>query len=88
MDNAHIVPAQGLSRGLCLIWDLQVVVSVEFSSKNIIMALCTYKQPSFNFGLICMYGDPHHQSTYTIWAFVHDFVKKYSGMPMLFTGCQ
>jgi hypothetical protein len=28
MDNAHIVPAQGLSRGLCLIWDLQVVVSV------------------------------------------------------------
>jgi hypothetical protein len=86
VDDAHIVPAQVLSRALWLLWDLQVAVTVEFSSKNLILALCTYKHSNFNFGLICMYGDPHHQNTSTIWAPVHAFVLKYSNMPMLCTG--
>jgi hypothetical protein len=33
-----------------------------------------------------MYGDPHHQNTSSIWATVHDFVVKYSSLPMLCMG--
>jgi hypothetical protein len=88
MEDAHIVPSQGISGGLWFLWHHEVKVSVESSSQNLILASCTYKQTMFKFGLICMYGDPYHQNTSTIWATVQAFVVNYHGhgMPMLCIG--
>lgn len=60
VDDACIVPAQGLSGGLCLLWNQDVGIDVVTTSQNFIFALCVHKQPTKKFGLVFMYGDPHH----------------------------
>jgi hypothetical protein len=43
-------------------WDQDIALSAEFSSSNLILASCTYVNTTVKFGLICMYGDPHHRT--------------------------
>ena len=38
------------------------------------------------FGLVCVYGDPHHQKTASIWVQVKSFVLTYSNLPILCMG--
>ena len=44
VDHAYIVPSQGLSGGLWLLWSQEVDVDVDSYSQNYILALCVYKQ--------------------------------------------
>jgi hypothetical protein len=84
--DALIVSPQGMSGGLWLMWDQDIEVTIESSSNNIILASCIYKPSSYKFGLVCMYGDPHHQNTFSIWSNVQTFVLKYPGLPMICMG--
>lgn len=75
-----------LSGDLWLLWDHDVQVTIEWSSQNLILASCAHKQSMLKFGLICMYGDPHHNNTTSIWDIVQTFVVKYPYLPMLCMG--
>jgi hypothetical protein len=79
IKDAYIVLPQGLSGGLWLMWDQDIALSAEFSSSNLILASCTYVNTTVKFGLICMYGDPHHQNSTSVWATVRAFVVKHLG---------
>jgi hypothetical protein len=50
------------------------------------IALCMHKQTSRKFGLVCVYGDPHHQRTVSIWSQVRSFVVTYPNLPVLCKG--
>lgn len=68
VDAVHVVPAQGQSGGLWLLVKNDVDVDVSAVSRNFFIALCMHKQTSRKFGLVCVYGDPHHQRTVSIWS--------------------
>jgi hypothetical protein len=72
--DAFVVPSLGQSGGLWLIWNNEVNLTVADHSPNYIFALCTNNLSSKQFALVCIYGDPHHRTTYAIWAKVLDFV--------------
>lgn len=55
------------------------------SSNQNFLALCVQNQDK-KFGLVCMYGDPHHQKTSSIWAQVQNFVVTYLNLPILCMG--
>lgn len=83
VDHAYIVPAQGQSGGLWLLVKQEVEVDVVSVSQFFLIALCVHKPSMKKFGLVCMYGDPHHQKTSSIWAQVQSFVATYPNLPML-----
>ena len=60
INDAFVVPTQGLLGGLWLLWNDQVELNVVDSSPNFILALCVNKQNLKKFGLVYLYGDPHH----------------------------
>jgi hypothetical protein len=80
------VPAEGQSGGLWLISKDNISLSVVDRSKYFIFALCNNHLDNRQFGLICVYGDPHHRDTHLIWEQVTNFVVHNSGLPMLCTG--
>jgi hypothetical protein len=84
--DAFIVPAIGQSGGLWLIWNQDVSITVVDHSHHYIFALCNNHLDNNPFGLVCLYGDPHHRATTTIWEQVLDFVVRNSSMPMLCMG--
>ncbi|CAN6325813.1 unnamed protein product, partial [Urochloa humidicola] len=57
---SYIVPAEGISGGLWLLWKDDVEVVVVSSSPNYILANVRSTQSSICFRLVCMYGDPYH----------------------------
>jgi hypothetical protein len=63
MHGCNIVPTDGLSGGLWLLWDVDVDIQVVHSSKFYILASCVYKVADSTFNLVCVYGDPHHKQT-------------------------
>ena len=84
--DAFVVPEQGLSGGLWLLWNNVMEVNIIDSCPNFILTLCVHKNSLNKFGLICLYGDPHHQTTAKIWLQVQSFVEKYLNLPMLCMG--
>jgi hypothetical protein len=84
--DAFLVPAVGQSGGLWLIWTDDISLSVVDQSQYFIFALCNNHLDNKHFGLVCLYGDPHHHNTSTIWMQVMDFVVNNSGLPILCTG--
>ena len=48
--------------------------------------MCSSNVDNKQFGLACVYGDPHHRATHSIWADVHQFVVNHSTLPILCTG--
>jgi hypothetical protein len=48
--------------------------------------LCTNKSTLQHYGLVCLYGDPHHSATSSIWSQVLDFVQHNSNLPILCMG--
>jgi hypothetical protein len=51
-----------------------------------IFTVCTNNLSSQQFGLICIYGDPHHRATNAIWSQVLNFVATNSNLPILCMG--
>jgi len=83
---AFVVPAQGQSGGLWLLWNDDVDLNVVDHSHHFIFALCNNKITSSQYGLVCLYGDPHHRTTSSIWAQVLDFVGLNTNLPIICMG--
>jgi endonuclease/exonuclease/phosphatase family metal-dependent hydrolase len=86
LNDAFVVPAQGQSGGLWLIWNDEVHITVVDHSQNFIFALCINKTSMHQYGLVCIYGDPHHRTTSVIWQHVLDFVTQNHNLPMFCMG--
>jgi hypothetical protein len=84
--DAFVVLAQGQSGGLWLIWNDDVDLTVVDHSHHFIFALCINKSSLKQYGLVCLYGDPHHCATSTIWTQVLNFVVTNSNLPILCMG--
>ena len=53
---------------------------------HFIFASCVIKSTNQHYGLICIYGDPHHHATNMIWDLVLNFITLNSNLPMLCMG--
>jgi hypothetical protein len=69
-----------------LIWTHAVDIAVVEHDHHYILALCNSTSSSEQFGLVCIYGDPHHRSTSAIWSRVLHFVVNHSTLPILAMG--
>lgn len=58
-----VVPAQGQSGGLWLLWKQDFTITIVDQSPNYIFGLCNNVLDNKQFGLIYLYGDSHHQNT-------------------------
>ena len=67
-------------------WTDEVEVSIFDHSHHYIFALCINKSSQQQYGLVCVYGDPHHRSTNVIWDHVLNLVTLNSSIPMLCMG--
>jgi hypothetical protein len=84
--DAFVVPSQGQSGGLWLIWNDDIDLAIVDHNHHFIFALCTNKINMKHYGLICIYGDPHHRTTSDIWENVLLFVTHNSNLPMFCMG--
>jgi len=86
INDAFVVQAQGHSGGLWLMRTDEVDVTIIDHNHHFIFALCLNKISLQQYGLVCMYGDPHHRATSIIWDNVLNFVVTNSNLPMLCMG--
>jgi hypothetical protein len=84
--DSFVVPSNGLSGGLWLLWTDKVHVDVKFSNHHIILATVVNIANRMEFALACVYGDPHHRQTGVIWNHVLNFVHDNLGKPMACMG--
>jgi hypothetical protein len=85
-SNAFIVPALGRSGGLWLFWKHDVSINVVQHSLYFIFAVCNNKSDNQQFGLVCVYGDPHHGLLEHIWTQVFNFVQTHHDLPIFCMG--
>ena len=85
-NDAFVVPSIGQSGGLWLIWSDEVDVSIVGHHHHYIFALCTNKASHLQYGLVCVYGDPHHRQSSVIWNRVLHFVNLNANLPILCMG--
>ena len=85
-SDALVVPSQGQSGGLWLFWNHEINLTVVDLSSNYIFSFFTSTLSPQQFGLVCIYGDPHHRTTNAIWSQVLNFVVTNSNLPMLCMG--
>jgi hypothetical protein len=52
-------------------------------SFHLILAIAKDKSTNISFGLVCVYGDPYHNYTSTIWNQVADFANVHSNLPIV-----
>lgn len=83
--DTYIVPPEGRSGGLWLMWNDDIDLTILHSSHHYILAQCVYKPGNQMYNLVCMYGDPHHLKTDSIWQDVSSFVFAYPNS-LKFTG--
>jgi hypothetical protein len=86
LNDAFVVPSQGHSGGLWLMWTDEIELHIFDHSQNYILDVCKNTTSNISYGLICMYGDPRHISTSIIWNHVQYFVSQNSNLPMLCMG--
>jgi hypothetical protein len=86
LNDAFVVPSQGQSGGLWLMWTDEIELHVFDHSQNYILVVCTNNSTNLSYGLICMYGDPRHLTTSVIWNHVHYFISQNSNLHMLCMG--
>jgi hypothetical protein len=86
LNDAYVVPSAGQSGGLWLLWKDEVEVTIIDHNHHFIFALCVIKSTNQQYGLICIYGDPHHHATNVIWDQVLNFVTSNNNLPMLCMG--
>jgi hypothetical protein len=81
-----VVPSNGSSGGLWMLWSDEVQVSVKFSNHYVILAVVVHIPTNIEFALACVYGDPHHLDTRIIWDLVSNFVFDNLGKPVVCFG--
>ena len=86
MAHSFVVPSEGRSGGLWLLWDNDIDLKVIRADSNIILASLVNIPTKEAFCLICMYGDPSHYRTKDLWKQISAFVDENSGKPMLCMG--
>jgi len=86
VKDAFVVHSQGQSEGLWLIWTHAVDIAIVEHNPHYILVVCNNTSTSDQFGLVYIYGDPHHRTTSTIWARVLHFVVNHSTLPILAMG--
>jgi hypothetical protein len=84
--GSFVVPSNGRSGGLWLLWTEEVCVSVKFYNQYMILAIVVNRTTNVNFALACIYGDPHHRHTRMIWDHVYNFVCENLGKPVVCLG--
>lgn len=84
--DSFVVPSDGRSGGLWLLWSDDVLLSVKFFSHYMILALVVDRTSNVEFALACVYGDPHHCHTKMIWDQVSSFVNDNLGKPVICLG--
>ncbi|XBI50200.1 hypothetical protein VPH35_113643 [Triticum aestivum] len=67
-------------------WNDDIKVSVHSASFHYILANVVHQASGVHFCLICIYGDPYHKQTSTIWSQVSTFVYDNLGKPMMCMG--
>ena len=63
-----------------------VAINIVYHNHHYILALCNSTTTSDQYGLVCIYGDPHHRNTSTMWNRVLTFVVNHSTLPILAMG--
>ena len=61
-------------------------VDVLATSHHFFIVLCVHKQLQKKFSLVCMYGDPRHLQTASLWGQVQNFVVSYPNLPVICMG--
>lgn len=84
--QSFVVPSEGRSGGLWLLWDSDIDLKVIRADSNIILASLVNNPTKEAFCLICMYGDPSHFRTKDLWKQISTFVDENNGKPMLCMG--
>jgi endonuclease/exonuclease/phosphatase family metal-dependent hydrolase len=84
--DAFVVPSNGKSGGLWLMWSDEIDITIFDHNHHYIFALCINQINHQQYGLVCIYGDPHHRTTNVIWQQVHIFVMQNSNLPMFCMG--
>jgi hypothetical protein len=67
-------------------WSDEVEVTIHLTSFYLVLAVAKDKPKNLEFGLICIYGDPYHRNSSTIWQQIANFVYYNNGLPMLCIG--
>jgi hypothetical protein len=67
-------------------WSDEVEVTIHLMSFYLVLAVAKDKPKNLEFGLICIYGDPYHRNSSTIWQQIANFVYYNNGLPMLSIG--
>jgi hypothetical protein len=86
LKDAFVVPSHGQSGGLWLMWSDEIDITVFYHNHHYIFALCTNNTSQQQYGLVCIYGDPHHRNTDVIWQQVQQFVMQNSNLSMFCMG--
>lgn len=84
--GSFVVPSDGLSGGLWMLWSNEVQISIKFSNHYVILAEVVHISTNVEFALACVYGDPHHCLTKMIWDHIYTFVLDNLGKPMVCLG--
>jgi hypothetical protein len=83
MHDSIVVPSRRRSGGLWLLWTDELDISIQMDSFHLILAIAKDKSTNISFGLVCVYGDPYHNYTSTIWNQVADFANVHSNLPIV-----
>jgi hypothetical protein len=86
MHDSLVVPARGRAGGLWMMWSDDMDVTIQHTSFHLVLAVVKDKPKNLEFGIICIYGDPYHQNSSTIWQQIANFVYYNNGLPMLCIG--
>jgi hypothetical protein len=68
------------------LWTDEMDITIQMTSFNLILPLAKDKSTNVSFGLVCVYGDPYHKNTSTIWTQVADFANVNSNLPIVCLG--
>jgi hypothetical protein len=68
------------------LWTDELDISIQLDSFHLILALAKDKATNTPFGLVCIYGDPYHIDTSTIWTLVANFANVHSNLPLVCLG--
>uniref|UniRef100_J3M5K5 Endonuclease/exonuclease/phosphatase domain-containing protein n=1 Tax=Oryza brachyantha TaxID=4533 RepID=J3M5K5_ORYBR len=86
MVNSFVVPAQHTSGGLWIMWTNEMPLTIVSSSTNYILAYGVHKPSGIMFNLLCIYGDPTHNSSSVVWREAKNFVINSSHRPTFCMG--
>ncbi|XBJ22195.1 hypothetical protein VPH35_000625 [Triticum aestivum] len=84
--NSFVVPSKGASRGLWLMWNDDLKVTIHAASFHYILAIVLHVTTGVQFCLVCIYGNPYHRQTTAIWSEISTFVYDNLGLPMMCMG--